>query len=638
MFYRLEEFYIVEEIKIRYKLNMNRRKFILKSTIISGAAGGMAVIPAVMSVESCTRSTDPFSVNPRSLKPKLMLNGTVSLSKPRLAPSQLSFRIGLARTRMASYPCDSMDFVMMDLERPDNKSRQAHWCNGDLTGRLLEFLCCSEGVDGKNDPRLDELFERILKQKQSSGYIGRFAATPKNIRTEDDPTHAGAGSKHFIGLLRYYELTRDERALEAALGLAELLWSVRDEWKKQRFVAAVIEPMSKLWEITNDPRWMEFCELIRANINPFGENKFHSHGYMTTIRGLQNMSLITGDLSWNEIPDRSQRHIIEKHWETPDGNIPESFPTSARNEGCSISDWMLLNLYQGLIKGDDSSYDKAERIFWNALAFNQLITGGFGHRRIAANGYGADGIQEAWWCCTQNGGMAMSEYARHTVTFRNESIHVNFLTPGEFEVPIPGNKWIRVKIKTSYPNKAEATIESDNIPDNIELKIRIPACVNNPQISQIRDRNKVTVNFQGEIGHRIEQTNPGVILTYGPLILIPPKGVGVGNTLPGSSPDGIPEGYVPQSIPPGIPIIKLENPPDANGFIELPLCPPDRPLPTWSYYDEGPGSRTWIEGAAAEVSLKYPDGRILPTRFIPMCFSTSCLALVETPVVFQGFE
>ncbi|MDX9880843.1 MAG: glycoside hydrolase family 127 protein [Prolixibacteraceae bacterium] len=616
------------------KNNINRRNFLQKSALAGAATSVATVFPAFTVTE---KKNTTFPTTSRSLVPKMMMNGTVSVSKPLLAPSQLSFRIGLARTRMSSYPCDLMDFVMIDLERPDNRYRHAYFCNGDLTGRLLEFLSCSEGVDGKYDPRLNELFDRIVKQRQSSGYIGRFAAVPGSIDPEESPERAGAGSKHFSGLLRYYELTRDKRALDAALGLAELLWSVREEWKEKKHVSWVIEPLARLWDITKDSRWMEFSVMVRDNIQPLGEKKTHSHGFMTTIRGLQVMTLLTGDLSWNLLPDQSQRYIIDKHLVMPDGNIPEGFPTSARNEGCSIADWILLNLYQGLIHGDENAYEKAERTFWNALAFNQFVTGGFGHRRIASNGYGVDNIHEAWWCCTQNGGYAMSEYARHTVTFRNDTVHVNFLTPGEFEVLLPGDKKARVTIQTTYPGKAEATIEAKNIPENIQLKVRIPSCVKNPQINQTRTGSKIEVAFRGKIGHRIEQANPGVILMYGPLVLVPPKGVGVGSKSSPSS-DGIPDGYVPQSIPEGIPIIKLDNPADADGFIQLPLCPPERPLPTWSYFDEGPGARTWVEGAATEVRLKYPDESVLPTRFVPMCFSTSCMSLFETPVVFKGVE
>ncbi len=611
---------------------LTRRKFIQHSTLAGVAVGAASVFPSCSTPKDKTSSPDS-----RSLVPEMLMNGTASVSKPSLSPSQLSFRIGLARTRMSSYPCDLMDFVMIDLERPDNRYRHAYFCNGDLTGRLLEFLSCTEGVDGKYDPRLEELFERILKQRQPSGYIGRFAAAPGSIAPEESPERAGAGSKHFSGLLRYYELTGDKRALDAALGLAELLWSVREEWRKNKHVSWVIEPMARLWHLTKDPRWIVFAGMVRDHIRPLGEEKTHAHGFMTMIRGLQVMTLLTGDLSWNQLPDQSCQYILDKKLVMPDGNIPEGFPTSARNEGCSIADWILLNLYQGLIHGDENAYENAERAFWNALAFNQLITGGFGHRRIASNGYGVDHIHEAWWCCTQNGGYAMSEYARHSVTFRNGTIHVNFLTPGEFEVPLPGEKGVRVTIATSYPGKAEAVIEADNIPENIQFKVRIPSCVKNPHLNQTRTGNKLKVIVSGKIGHRIEQVNPGVILTYGPLVLVPPKGVGVGNR-PSPSADGIPDGYVPQSIPEGIPVIMLESPPDQDDFVRFPLCPPERPLPTWSYFDEGPGSRTWVEGAAVEVRLKYPNGSILPTRFVPMCFSTSCMSLFETPVVFGRTE
>ncbi|MBN1546231.1 MAG: glycoside hydrolase family 127 protein [Syntrophaceae bacterium] len=619
------------------KNSINRRRF-FQTTALAGAATGAAVV--LPSIGHTTASVKKETSVKRALNPELLLNGTVSVSKPLLAPSQLSFRIGLARTRMSSYPCDLMDFIMIDLERPDNRYRHAYFCNGDLTGRLLEFLSCSEGVDGKHDPRLDELFVRIINQRRSSGYIGRFAAVPGSVAPEDSPERAGASSKHFSGLLRYYELTGDKRALDAAGGLAELLWSVREEWKKKKHVSWVwvIEPLARLWHVTKDPRWLEFSAMVHDNIQPLGEEKTHSHGFMTTIRGLQVMTLLTGDLSWNVLPDKSQRYILEKQLVTPDGNIPEAFPTSARNEGCSIADWILLNLNQGLIHGDENAYEIAERSFWNALAFNQFITGGFGHRRIASNGYGVDNIHEAWWCCTQNGGMAMAEYARHSVTFRHNTIHVNFLTAGDFEIPLPGNKKARITIQTPYPSKAEAIIEAENVPENIMLKIRIPSWVKHPQVDEMRKGNRLKVIFSGKIGHRIEQASPGVILTFGPLILVPPKGVGVGSKLSGKSSDGIPDGYVPHSIPEGIPIIQLDKTADADGFVTLPLCPPDRPLPTWSYFDEGPGSRTWVEGAATEVHLKYPDGSVLPTRFIPMCFSTSCMSLFETPVVFNDVE
>src|ERR1035437_9608661 len=97
----------------------------------------------------------------------------VTLSTPLLSPSQIKFRLGLVRQRTRTYPLDSMDFIMMDLERPDATHRHAYQCTGDLTGRLLEFLAHADGVDGRHDARLPELFERILRQLRPSGLFGR---------------------------------------------------------------------------------------------------------------------------------------------------------------------------------------------------------------------------------------------------------------------------------------------------------------------------------------------------------------------------------------------------------------------------------------------------------------------------------
>jgi hypothetical protein len=574
------------------------------------------------------------------------MNGSILLSKPLLDESQLSFRIGLARTRMASYPCNSLDFIMLDLTRPANRTRKACWSTGDLTGRLLEFLCCAEGVDGKQDPRLDELFERILKQRQSDGFIGMYSLAPNDIPQQEDPFRWAAASKLFPGMLRYFDLTGDKRALEAAQGLAGLLWSVRDIWKEailkeQGYIGIlhwVTEPFARLYGITKDPRWMDFCAMIRENIRPLEGRRCHSHGYLSTLRGFQVMTLLTGDLSWNIIPDQGQKIIIEKRYEMADGCVPEFFPTNDRTEGCSIADWMMLNLNQGLIHGDDRSYDKAERIFWNALAFNQLITGGFGHRRIAANGYGLDQIHEAWWCCTPDAGMSMSELARHVVTFRENVIHVNFLFPGKYEIPLPDGNHARITIATAYPSRTEATIVVENVPDAFPVRIRVPEWVRNPVTKRTIAGKKVQLAFTGEMGHRIEQVNPGAIVTYGPLVLVPTRTVRVGSYTPAERIANETEGYDPQSMPGGIPVIQLPIPPDADGFVKLPLCPPDRPLPPWNYWDEGPGSPTWVEGSAAEVDLLYPDGNTHPVRFAPMCYNTSSLSLFETPVVFGNAE
>jgi hypothetical protein len=602
--------------------NNNRRQFL-------GAAGKVGLGLAAATV---VKAQPALPGNNRSLQPKWLLKGTASLCRPSLAPSQLSFRIGLARTRTSSYPLDSMDFIMIDLERPPGCSRHAYWCTGDLTGRLLEFLSCAEQVDGKFDPRLDALFERILKQRRPSGLFSvNFDWSNKPA---DDDFRAGSG-RLFSGLIRYFELTGDARALESAEGLARRLWSFRDAWSKHlKSTSArvdeawVSEPLARLYAITKDPRWLEFCGMIREHLGTC-EAGCHSP-FMSTLRGLQVAALVTGDRSWNDKPEQNRRLIIEKRFETPDGCTPEGFPRSLRNEGCSIAEWLLLNLYTGLILDDDAAYDKAERIFWNALAFNQWITGAFGCREMTANGYGVREMQEAWWCCVHHAGMAMSEYARHVATYREGKIRVNFLVPGDYTVPLPGGNEAKVKITTAYPARAEATIEAMGVPVDTKVKLRVPACVRKAEVSESRTAQRVQLVFRGELGHRVERCHPGVILTYGPLVLVPAS-YGFGSVSLTEADRQAPAGYIPESLMPGVPALKLDRSVDADGFVQL----EPGPVPDWSYWDEGPQSRTWVPGAVATVPVQLSNGEVTPLRFTPMCYNTSCLSLYDTPVVLR---
>ncbi len=609
----------------------HRRDFLRASTAGAAALGAACIGGGAAGAE-------PSPAGNRTRSPKMLLKGTAALGEPALGPSQLSFRIGLARTRTAAYPMDSMDFILMDLERPDGRTRHAHWCTGDLTGRLLEFLSCSEGVDGARDPRLATLFERILKQRRPSGIIGRYAATPVNLAPEDDPL--ACANRLFCGLIRYFDLTGDARAIDAAQGMAGRLWSMRDAWRDRlkgsggRFIEAwVSEPFARLWAVTRDPRWLEFCGLIREHLGTC-EAGCHSHGFMSTLRGLQVAALVTGDPAWNEKPELNRRLVIEKRFEMPDGCVSESFPHSARNEGCSIADWLMLNLNAGLLLGDDAAYEKAERTFWNALAFNQWITGCFGHRGLTANGYGTHLMEEAWWCCVHEAGMAMTEFARHAVTFRDGAVRVNFLVPGRFTVPLPGGAAATVTIATAYPARAEATIDVQGLPAGVPVRLRVPGCVRKPELTETRTAQGARIVFRGRLGHRIEDCRPGSILTYGPLVLVPSTYSWDSGARPSGADAGVPAGYIPESIPAGTPALRIGGRIDADGFVQL----PGGPLPEWSYFDEGPGARIWVEGAAVVVPLKFPGAGERAVRFTPMCYNTSNLTLCQTPVVFRGVE
>ena len=562
----------------------------------------------------------------------------VTLSTPHLSPSQLKFRLGLVRQRTRTYPLDSMDFIMMDLERPDGHHRHAYQCTGDLTGRLLEFLAHADGVDGIRDERLFELFERILRQRRPSGLFGRIIADPLLSHEA-----FSACARFFPGLIYYYELTNDVRALDAAVSLADLTIRSRDLWRKRLTETGgraiefwITEPMALLYGVTGKQEYLDFVGMINDALE-MPDKGAHAHGYMATLRGLQAAALVTGDAAWNEKPEAARRMIIERHYELPDGCTPECFPHSGATEGCSIADWLMLNLNTAAITGRAEAYEHAEHILWNALAFNQWNTGCFGVRSTSPCGYGMRRFEEAWWCCLHHCGLALVEYARHAVTLRDNTIHVNLLVPGRYQLALPGGQEAEVRITTAYPARAEVSIEAVRVPPDLPLRLQVPACVRQPVVTEVRDASHVQLHLAGRLGHYVTPCHNGVMLQYGPLVLSPAiyswQGTDNGPYAAATSEAYAPTGYIPDVMPQGLPVLEL---PTADNDGLFPLA--ELPLPDWMYFDEGPTSRCGVAGSAGNVSVKFPDGSKKTLRFTPLCYNTSCLSLFDTPIVFSGTD
>lgn len=547
---------------------------------------------------------------------------------PELSFSQLSVRIALARKRLSSYPLDKLDFIMMDLERPAASTRHASQCTGDLTGRYLEFASAAEGIDGGHDPRLAELFERILRTRRPSGLFGVANGSLSNPVAPEDNISV-VPYRLFPGFIQYWRATGDSRALGAAIDQGEWLLKITDridKWFPQGRHATeawFTEPMAMLYFETGDERYLKLNALIADRIAPC--EYAHSHGYMATMRGLQLSALYTGDKSWNEKPEICRRSIIDKFYQMADGCVGEQHPRSFRNEGCSIADWLMMNLNAGLL-GRDEGFSQVENILWNAMFFNQAATGGFGHRDLTEDGYATGPFSEAWWCCTHHCGLAMTEVARHAVTETPENgLRINFLIPGEFKV-----KDARIKISTDYPNKARALIEAGNLKPGQKLEVRLPDCWKQPEEVRFERSGCERINLTGKIGLHLDSYDDASVLRYGPLVMAP-----LTYYWEDKEPeiaDDIPAGYVPKFLPRGN--VKLILPPaDADGLLQ---GMERNPIPEWSYFGIGPDMPLSVEEAPCYVQCQFHTGEVRKLWFNPLCHLTSNLSYYDTPIIWRN--
>ena len=548
------------------------------------------------------------------------------LSAPLLSRSMLSVRLNLARQRLKQYPLHTLDFVMMDLERPTGVRRHADQCVGDLTGRLLEFWSAAEGVDGVREERLPELFERILRTRQKSGLFGAFNGQPENPQPVDGNLSV-VMYRLFSGFMRYWQASGDSRALEAAVDQAEWLLAHRDRWQHHFPEGAraiefwVTEPLAMLYHATGDDRYLDFIAWINRIIGPCEYT--HSHGFMATMRGLQLAALYSGDETFNRKPEEARRRIIDGHYQMIDGCVSENHPRSFRNEGCSIADWLMMNLNAGLLGAPDG-YAEAENILWNALFFNQFATGGFGHRDLMENGYAMGALSEAWWCCTHHAGLAMTEVARHAVTCSDGVIRVNLLIPGRFRVA--GGE---VEISTVYPQRGRALIRTRDC--SLPVEVTPPPSLHEVELRKLQQEDGETILLSGRLGYWLDRREePRVALRYGPLLLAPLTYYWGGPRQEVA--DDIPAGYVPDFLPAGTPRL-LVGEPDRDG-----LLPPLRttPLPEWSYFETGAAAELGFDGISGYVDCLFPGGEKHELWFSPLCHLTSNLSFYDTPLLFEA--
>lgn len=566
--------------------------------------------------------------------------------------SPLLNRIRLAKQRGRSYPMDSLDFIMVDLERPETLTRHADFCTGDLTGRYLDLLATSAHLEPSDQDRMQALFARIMKSQAPNGAFGRIQS--QDMGVSKDELIWSASSKVFMGLLRYHQETGDPNALTAARRNAEYFFANFDqvrkasvEQKKPELLHQwirragglgdvgnwITEPMALLFGITGDPRCLDVCRAVAEAQQSRPLKGRHSHGVMTTLRGLQLAAIYTGDSSWNNLPEQFRKQIADEVvW--ADGNISELFPQSGRNEGCSIADWILLNLHAGFISGEDEAYEKAENALWNALFLNQMVNGGFGHRdHESDHTYGGAVLStECWFCCLHNAGLAMIGFADHAVTLRGDELRINLLVPGRYQVPYKGAQ-IEVEISTRYPEKADTTVTISGAPAEMKTRIRVPSCIKGAetQVTALPGGKRRHV-LSGRMGYQLEEARNGVVLRYGPLVMAPLRYAQ--NVKLTNKDNDFLQGYVFERIDKGRATIVLPAK-DADGFYLF----PKEPRLVWKNYEEGTASRLAFDNLSVNVKLAYPDGTSQDQRFWPECYSTTSMASgAPVPVVFAKPE
>ncbi len=477
---------------------------------------------------------------------------------------QLERRLRAAATRLAADPVFDETFVLQDVAREPGYRRQFEEWAGDISGRYIGALAACKSYTGEQCPRLHAVAQAIPRFQRPTGLVG-----------SDLPVDAvnfqviwGQG-RLLIGLLEYHAGFPSAAVLECARRLGDYYarsgptWASAEarEHRDFNYYTQAVEGLVAVYQATHEEAYLATAHRMgMLCLQPRGESTDrHSHAYLSTLLGLLDLHAATGDGVFLQSVKAASAEV-NRQMSFVDGAPPEFFPWSERNEGCSIADWLDLNLRLGRLTGEADYFETAERVWRNGLYGNQAANGGFCHRTISADKrtYTGEG-SEAWWCCSYHGLRVLSRIPLYLYSWTDDSVRVQFIEPSCVDLPLArGN--VRIVQETSYPGGSETTVRVAEAPaGGVRLDVRCPrwATIDHVQLngettsylvedSYVRTAQRIevgdTLTVSLRMGLRIEPSNAELgSLWWGPLLMTCeiPGGTACAIVVPPADSDGL---------------------------------------------------------------------------------------------------
>ena len=378
--------------------------------------------------------------------------------------------------------------------------------------------------------------EGLMATQTPDGYIGNYA--PEYQLQQWDVW----GRKYStLGLLAWYDLSGDKRALKAARGVIDhLMTQVGPQATAIAMTGnyfgmascSILEPVVYLYQRTNDKRYLEFANYITEQLNaPEGpqlldradkpvarrfphpevwwsrENGHKAYEMMSCYEGLLEMYKLSGEKKYLEAVEKTVETIIEQEINIAGsgsafecwygGKERQTQPTYHTMETCVTFTWMQLCNRLLQVTHNPQLADKLEQTMYNALMASLRADGGQISKYSPLEGMRSPGESQCEMninCCNANGPRAFALIPQAMYHLQSQEagdiVYVNLYAPSETTLALSGKKAPKVTFtqKTDYP--VGGRIEIEVTPEKAAtfmLSLRIP-------MWSALDRVKATVN------------------------------------------------------------------------------------------------------------------------------------------------
>lgn len=358
----------------------------------------------------------------------------------------------------------------------------------------------------------------LMETQTNDGYIGNYAPESR-LKAWDI-----WGRKYcMLGLIAYYDITNDEKALESAAKEADfLIKELNDKNSKivlmgnHRGMAAssVLEPICQLYVRTGNKKYLQFAEEIvsqwetdegpqlisKADIpvsqrfpkpvdNWYGwEQGQKAYEMMSCYEGLLELFRITGKEEYKEAVEKTWQSIIDSEiniagsgsameaWFS--GREKQTIPIAHYQETCVTATWIKFNQQLLRLTGEAKYADEIERTFYNALLGAMKPDGSDWAKYTPLSGQRLEGSEQCGMglnCCNASGPRGLFTIPQTAVMQSEDGAYINFYIDGTYNLISPENQEFAIVQNTNYPVSGKIdlnlVLEKD---ENMEIALRVP--------------------------------------------------------------------------------------------------------------------------------------------------------------------
>ena len=365
---------------------------------------------------------------------------------------------------------------------------------------------------------LDKAVDGLIATQSPDGYIGNYA----------DDKHLAAwdiwGRKYcMLGLLAYYDVTKEKKALKSAAKEADfLIKEIKDrnalivKLGNHHGMAAssVLEPMCQLYSRTGDKKYLEFAEeIVRQWETPDGpqliskstvnvakrfpkpkvswygpEQGQKAYEMMSCYEGLLELYRLTGKTEYKTAVENTWQNIRDTEINIAGsgsavecwfgGQHLQTMAIFHFQETCVTATWIKLSQQLLRMTGESKYADAIELTYYNALLGSMKPDGADWAKYTPLSGQRLDGTEQCNMglnCCNASGPRGLFTFPLTAVMEGKEGLQVNFFAKGNYTLQTPGKQKVEIIQETDYPVTGKINLKVQlKKPEDMSIRVRIP--------------------------------------------------------------------------------------------------------------------------------------------------------------------